>query len=81
MIAGIVGLIIAGVVILISLFALIASRYKKCPSDKIMVIYGSVGKSKDGTSRAASVFTAARVSLCLSFSRTAFSTLRPYQSA
>ena len=53
MIAGIVGLIIAGVVILISLFALIASRYKKCPSDKIMVIYGSVGKSKDGTSRAA----------------------------
>ena len=33
------GLIIAIVVILISLFALIASRYKKCPSDKIMVIY------------------------------------------
>lgn len=52
-IVGIVGLIIALVVILISLFALIASRYKKCPSDKIMVIYGSVGKTKDGTSRAA----------------------------
>lgn len=52
-IVGIVGLIIAIVVILISLFALIASRYKKCPSDKIMVIYGSVGNNKDGTSRAA----------------------------
>ena len=52
-VVGIVGLIIAIVVILISLFALIASRYKKCPSDKIMVIYGSVGSNKDGTSRAA----------------------------
>ncbi len=52
-IVGIVGLIIAIVVILISLFALIASRYKKCPSDKIMVIYGSVGSNKDGTSRVA----------------------------
>ena len=52
-IVGVVGLIIALVVILISLFALIASRYKKCPSDKIMVIYGSVGNNKDGTNRAA----------------------------
>lgn len=52
-IVGIIGLVIAIVVILISLFALIASRYKKCPSDKIMVIYGSVGSNKDGTSRAA----------------------------
>ncbi len=52
-IVGIVGLIIAVVVIVISLFALIAGRYKKCPSDKIMVIYGSVGSNKDGTSRAA----------------------------
>ena len=52
-IVGIIGLIVAIVVILISLFALIASRYKKCPSDKIMVIYGSVGSNKDGTSRAA----------------------------
>lgn len=29
------------------------SRYKKCPSDKIMVIYGRVGKNKDGSSRSA----------------------------
>ena len=40
-------------IILISVLALVAfsfiiwicSRYKKCPSDKIMVIYGSVGKN------------------------------------
>jgi len=29
------------------------SRYKKCPSDKIMVIYGKVGKSKDGSNKSA----------------------------
>lgn len=52
-VVGIVGVIIAAVVLLISVFALVASRYKKCPSDKIMVIYGKVGKSADGTSRAA----------------------------
>ena len=48
-------------IILISVLALVAfsfimwicSRYKKCPSDKIMVIYGSVGKNKDGSARSA----------------------------
>ena len=31
----------------------IASRYRKCPSDKVMVIYGKVGNNADGTSRSA----------------------------
>ena len=31
----------------------VISRYKKCPSDKVMVIYGNVGTNKDGTSRSA----------------------------
>ena len=31
----------------------IATRYKRCPSDKVMVIYGKVGSNKDGTSRSA----------------------------
>ena len=31
----------------------IASRYRKCPSDKVMVIYGKVGSNSDGTSRSA----------------------------
>ncbi len=40
-------------VLLFSLILWFFSRYKKCPSDKIMVIYGKVGKNKDGSSRSA----------------------------
>ena len=35
------------------LLVLILSRYKKCPSDKVMVIYGNVGNNKDGLARSA----------------------------
>ncbi len=41
------------VLIVFSLFLLLLTRYKKCPSDKIMVIYGQVGQNKDGTNRSA----------------------------
>ena len=50
-------------VIVLVLFALIAgiiSRYRKCPSDKVMVIYGKVGTDKNGQARSANVFTAVR---------------------
>ncbi len=50
-VGGVIGIIIALVVIIALLLALVASRYKKCPSDKVMVVYGKVGKAKDGTSR------------------------------
>lgn len=30
-------------------FAAILSRYKRCPSDKILVVYGKTGKNKTGT--------------------------------
>ena len=49
----IIFLVCAVVLILVSFIAWICSRYKKCPSDKIMVIYGSIGKNKDGTNRSA----------------------------
>lgn len=50
-----------GLIILITVLALLAftsvivllSRYRKCPSDKILVIYGSIGKNSDGTPRSA----------------------------
>ena len=29
-------------------FAAILSRYKRCPSDKILVVYGKTGKNKTG---------------------------------
>lgn len=34
-----------------TLFLIFLSRYRKCPSDRIMVIYGKVGKNADGTAR------------------------------
>ena len=47
------GLIVAVVFIVFSFIGLLVTRYKKCPSDKIMVIYGRVGKNSDGTGQSA----------------------------
>ena len=55
------GMISPAIVLLVCVFALllfstlilIVSRYKKCPSDKIMVIYGKVGSNTDGSMRTA----------------------------
>ncbi len=41
------------VVVLFAAVAAILSRYRKCPSDKVMVIYGKVGTDKDGQARSA----------------------------
>ncbi|XMB87184.1 SPFH domain-containing protein [Mycoplasmatota bacterium WC44] len=46
-------IIAALAVLLIVTFAGIMSRYRKCPADKILVIYGKVGKSADGDTRSA----------------------------
>jgi len=40
-------------VVLFSAFLVIITRYRRCPSDKVMVIYGKVGTNKDGTARSA----------------------------
>ncbi len=45
--------ICVGVVILFALFMGILSRYRKCPSDKILVIYGKVGSDASGQARSA----------------------------
>lgn len=37
-------------VLVFSMILVVLSRYRKCPSDKIMVIYGKVGSNKDGSS-------------------------------
>ena len=39
--------------LVVTTLVVIASRYRKCPSDKVMVIYGKVGSNADGTSRSA----------------------------
>lgn len=41
-------LIIVIVAVLFVTFAAILSRYKRCPSDKILVVYGKTGKNKTG---------------------------------
>jgi flotillin len=48
-----IGIVIAVVVVLIlfMLILVVLTRYKKCPSDKIMVIYGKISPNKDGTYR------------------------------
>lgn len=40
-------------VLLFTTIIVILSRYRKCPSDKILVIYGKVGNNPDGTNRSA----------------------------
>ena len=47
------GLIIVLVLLLFTFLLVLLSRYRKCPSDKIMVIYGKVGRNKDGSPRSA----------------------------
>jgi flotillin len=42
-------LVSAIVILFLSVIMFVVSRYRRCPSDKIMVIYGKVGTSKDGT--------------------------------
>ena len=60
---NIFGLILTCVIVVIvfSLLLFLIKRYKKCPSDKVMVIYGKVGSNKDGsTCSPPSASTAAR---------------------
>ncbi len=48
-------IIIACVValVLVMLVVWFFRHYKRCPSDKVMVIYGNIGKNSDGTNRSA----------------------------
>ena len=50
---AIAAIIVVLVLILASIVLLFLTRYKKCPSDKIMIIYGKIGKDKDGQDRSA----------------------------
>ena len=50
--AGLIWIIVAAV-ILFTMFIMVLTRYKKCPSDRILVIYGKVGKGVGGRSLSA----------------------------
>ncbi len=40
--------VIAGVLFIVAIFFAALRRYKRCPSDQILVVYGRVGKGEDG---------------------------------
>ncbi len=46
---GFLPVLIGGIAILVSLLLFVSQRYKRCPSNRILVIYGSVGKGKTAT--------------------------------
>ncbi|MDR0286364.1 MAG: flotillin family protein [Clostridiales bacterium] len=46
-------LIVVIVIVFFGVVMFLLGRYRKCPSDKIMVIYGKVGSNEDGTSKSA----------------------------
>ncbi len=53
-VGGIVAVSITVAILVLILIILLATRFKKCPSDKVMVIYGAhLGKTADGTPRSA----------------------------
>lgn len=45
--------VVVVVILVFSLLLMCLARYRRCPSDKVMVIYGKVGQNKDGTARSA----------------------------
>ena len=46
-------LIVVIAVVVFSMLLVALTRYRRCPSDKVLVIYGKVGTNKDGTTRSA----------------------------
>ena len=53
-VGGIVAVSITAAILVLIIIILLATRFKKCPSDKVMVIYGAhLGKTEDGTARSA----------------------------
>jgi flotillin len=44
--------LIVGIIFLVIIFSAIVQRYKRCPSDRILVVYGKVGSGIDGVKSA-----------------------------
>lgn len=46
-------LVVVIIILLFITFIAILTRYKKCPSDRILVVYGKVGRNSGGESLSA----------------------------
>ena len=53
-VGGLIAAIVVVVVLLLIMLMVFISRYKKCPSDKVMVIYGKLKRTKGGAPQASS---------------------------
>ena len=42
-----VGIFVVIAIVVFVSFVTVLSRYKRCPSDRILVVYGKTGKNKD----------------------------------
>lgn len=61
--------VVVVVVLLFSLLLVFLARYRRCPSDKVMVIYGKVGQNKDGSARSAKCIHGGAAFICRSSRR------------
>ena len=50
---SVVAAIVVIALFLFTMLLVVLTRYRRCPSDKVLVIYGKVGTNKDGTTRSA----------------------------
>lgn len=51
--ASVIVLVVVVVLLLFTMLLVVLSRYRRCPSDKVLVIYGKVGTNSDGSARSA----------------------------
>ena len=70
-------IIVIGVFVLIVTLAAILKRYKRCPSDKILVIYGKTGKNKNGGTSSARCIHGGAAFIWPVFQSYAFLDLKP----
>jgi flotillin len=70
-------LIVIFAIVLFSTFGAILSRYKRCPSDKILVVYGKTGVNKQGTSNSAKCIHGGAAFIWPVFQDYAFLDLKP----
>jgi len=70
-------LVLVAAVVFVITFAAILSRYKRCPSDKILVVYGKTGKNKAGGSSSAKCIHGGAAFIWPVFQNFAFLDLKP----
>ena len=70
-------IIVIGVFVLIVTLAAILKRYKRCPSDKILVIYGKTGRNKNGGTSSARCIHGGAAFIWPVFQSYAFLDLKP----